>query len=377
MAKYDVCIITTIHQDFDNRIYQRQANALLDAGLRVCIVAPWAFSKRHRTDYDFVETAFPKKRIDRIVHGWRTYKAARGVDASVYIFHDNDFLLWALRLKRALGRTVVYDAHENIPEDILYGKDWIPKPLRRPLSWAFRHVEEFVVRRLGETIVVGEYLQSRFRRVGAKAVLVRNFANFAPPSTDFANDRAILYTGDVTPDYGAYNILGIARHLKSRAINVPLRIVDRFPEPAFRASFLKTVSEEGLPIEVLRPVIAADMPQILARGCIGISPSPNLRNKALGPPTKLFEYMKFNLAVVGSDIEGTRIALEDGALGILCPPNDYDAWVDAIAKLLNDQHFHTALTKRARETAETKYTWDAERVGMTDYVSLLVTAARG
>lgn len=372
---YDVCIISTIHRDFDNRIYLRQANALIDAGFSVCIVAPWDFSKRTRQDYDFVSLPYPEQRKDRIVHGWRTYQAARKVTAKVYIFHDNDFLLWGLRLKQATGSIVVYDAHENIPEDILYGKDWIPAPIRPPISWAFRHIEEFVVKRLGETIVVGEHLQRRFRRVGATATLVRNFANFAVPDESFKQERALIYTGDITPDYGAFNILGIARALRARGIDVPLRIVDRFPEPELRTEILAVIARERLPIEILQPVVAADMPQLLAKAMIGISPSPDVRNKALALPTKLFEYMLFKLAIVASDIEGTRIVLEDGRLGILCPPEDYDAWADAIESLLSDAELFARYTADAQQAAREKYTWASEKQGMIGYVKKLVAQA--
>lgn len=370
--RYDICIITTIHQDFDNRIYQRQACALMDAGYKVCIVAPWDFTCRDRNDFSYVRTPYPARRKDRIVHGWKTFKAALGVDAHLYIFHDNDFLPWSLLLKRKTGRAVVYDAHENIPEDILYGKDWIPAAMRWPLSFIFRGVENFVVSRLGETMVAVTNLERRFRGVGARAVLVRNFANFnvAP---DFHNEMGVLYTGDLTRDYGVENLLSLARSLKRRGIMVPFRIVDRFREDEVMRRYVRHVIDtEGLNIDILDPVPAQRMPEILAKGSIGLSPIPNLPNKALALPTKIFEYFAFGLVALASDIEGTREAMDDGRLGYLLPDNDIEAWADAIQEILENPAKAEHYRQLGREASRTLFSYPQEKERMLTYVAELL-----
>ena len=167
----DVCIITTIHRDFDNRIYQRQLAALADDGVSVCIIAPWDFSNRKRSDFHFIRTPMPKSRPSRILHGYHTYRSACTVRAKMYIFHDPDFLIFGAALKWRTGKTVVYDCHENIPEDILDGKDWIPRFLRLPVSRAFRLVENTVVKYLGATIVVVPHLATRFGKLGATTIV--------------------------------------------------------------------------------------------------------------------------------------------------------------------------------------------------------------
>ena len=66
---YDVCIITTIHKDFDNRIFFRQALSLVKSGMKVCIIAPWNFKDRVEYDYDFIDSRpYPGTRFLRIFH---------------------------------------------------------------------------------------------------------------------------------------------------------------------------------------------------------------------------------------------------------------------------------------------------------------------
>lgn len=369
-ASFDVCVITTIHPDFDKRVY-RQVCTFADAGLNTCVVAPWDFSRRQRDDFDFVATPPPRTRLQRLRHSWRTFQAARQVRAAVYIFHDPDFLPFALSLRSATGRAVVFDCHENLPEDILYGKDWIPTPLRRPVSAAYSFFENLIVRRLGKAIVTVPNLTRRFSALGAEVVEVRNYPRLTVPD-GFTNERAVLYTGTLSRDYGAETILRIAAEMKRRSLDAPLRVVDLFGgDLAFRDAFLARVANERLPIEVMPPVPSDRMPDMLARGCIGLSPIMDTPNKALALPTKIFEYYKFGIVVITSDVEGSRVATADGALGLLVRHDDVMAWTDAIEALLGDDRRREDLRRAGIEAAESRFNWDGEARRMTAFVRRL------
>lgn len=370
-AHFDVCVITTIHPDFDKRVF-RQISSFADAGLKTCVVAPWDFTKRQRTDFSFVATPVPRSRAQRLRHSWRTYRAARAVSAAVYIFHDPDFLPFALPLRRATGAAVVFDCHENLPEDIRYGKDWIPPALRAPISAVYRRFENHVVRRLGRAIVTVPNLSRRFSALGAEVIEVRNYPRLTVPP-GFVNDRAVLYTGTLSRDYGAETILQIAAEMRRRNLDVPLRVVDLFGgDTVFRDNFLARVASENLPIEVLAPVPSDRMPEILARGAIGISPILNTPNKALALPTKIFEYYKFGIVVVASDVEGSRIATRDGALGLLAPHDDVSGWVDAIERLLRDDNLLQSIRAAGLKAAEDEFNWDGEAQRMIAFVRRII-----
>lgn len=364
----DICIVTTIHGDFDNRIYQRQLSTLVDEGWSVCMVAPWDFGKRNRRDFEFVRTPRPGNRFSRIRHGFRTYRAAKRVDARLYIFHDPDFILFGALLKLTTGRKVIYDCHENIPEDILYGKDWIPSFLRRPISASFRLIEDSVAKYLGYAIVVVPHLLRRFEATGVATVLVRNLANFVV-SDEFRNEHAVLYSGSMSRDYGAYNLLAIAREIKARGRKIPMRIVDRFVmQDALRDEFFNAVENEDLDIEFLPQVEAANMSEILTMGSIGLSPLLNTVNKALAYPTKIFEYFAFGLAVIATDTVSTREILEDGRLGFLLDDHDHLAWVDAVEKLYFDDEFRAKYRDLGRRAFAAGYNWDAEKRTLVQFV---------
>ena len=133
----------------------------------------------------------------------------------------------------------------------------------------------------GKAIVTVPNLTRRFSALGAEVVEVRNYPRLTVPD-GFTNERAVLYTGTLSRDYGAETILRIAAELKRRSLDAPLRVVDLFGgDLAFRDAFLARVANERLPIEVMPPVPSDRMPDMLARGCIGLSPIMDTPNKAL------------------------------------------------------------------------------------------------
>ncbi len=60
----------------------------------------------------------------------RLLRAAIEEDADFYHFHDPELIFVGLLLKMR-GARVIFDVHEDIPNDIA-DKHWIPRPLRAP-----------------------------------------------------------------------------------------------------------------------------------------------------------------------------------------------------------------------------------------------------
>jgi glycosyltransferase involved in cell wall biosynthesis len=81
-------------------------------------------------------------------------------------------------------------------------------------------------------------------------------------------------------------------------------------------------------------------------------------------PMKLFEYLAAGRAILSSDLPVFREVLNpDNA--ILLPPEDVDAWVNAIRELHAHPEKRAALGSRARQDAE-KYTWEARAQKMLE-----------
>lgn len=356
---YDICIITTIHEPYDVRIYHRQLHTLAKAGFSICFVGPWN-KPENPPCAEWVTLLMPHNRAARALHGVRTFLAAYRLDCRSYHFHDLDFIPWAVFLRWLKRVPVVYDCHENYPEEISQGKAWIPRPLRRPLSAVVRIAENWAVRRFDAVITVVPHQVERFHHIGAKCVMVRNFADWGA-RPDVPHEQALLYTGSLTENYGVNILLGIARELKRRGWSLPLIIADRFGiDQDLRRRFLETVEREGLPVRLEPEVLPKHMDRLLAKGNIGLSVALGSSSKHLAYPTKIFEYMAMGMPVVASDLDLTREVIEAAGCGVLVPPDDPKAYVNAALAILNDPIRFEKYRQNGLAASQHMFHWDRE-----------------
>ncbi|MBN2386579.1 MAG: glycosyltransferase family 4 protein [Anaerolineales bacterium] len=72
-------------------------------------------------------------------------------------------------------------------------------------------------------------------------------------------------------------------------------------------------------------------------------------------PMKMFEYMASGRAILTSDLPVIREVLDE-TTAVFCPPEEFEAWREALNALLADQTRRQALGRRARAQVE-QYTW--------------------
>jgi glycosyltransferase involved in cell wall biosynthesis len=68
-----------------------------------------------------------------------------------------------------------------------------------------------------------------------------------------------------------------------------------------------------------------------------------------GQPMAVLEAMAHGLCVVASDVGGIPELVDDGRTGLLVPPDDVEALVAALRKVLDDDSLRAALGATARE----------------------------
>lgn len=74
-------------------------------------------------------------------------------------------------------------------------------------------------------------------------------------------------------------------------------------------------------------------------------------------PMKLFEYMSHSRPIIASDLPVLREVLQDRVNCLLRPPDEPDAWADALTELVGDETLRRTLGDEARRQFLERYTW--------------------
>jgi glycosyltransferase involved in cell wall biosynthesis len=368
-AKFDVIMLTTVHPAADVRIFDREATTLQRAGLRVCIIGRHRKSE-YREGVWIEALPTPANRFCRFLMAFTLLKHASRFSGKLYAFHDPELFGVGLVL-RLLGRSVVYDCHENTPMTILQ-KEWIPLPLRWFTMPVVAAVEWLGSRLLTGVVTVNETLQRRFPRT--RTIVVRNLPpaalldtiTQAPPLYSRAN--AVVYAGKLSRIRGIGELVEAFRGIDS---GTELWLLGDFSERAFRQEILSTLPAN---VKWFGEREWADVLGFYHRakaGVVLLYPTPNHRNAM---PIKLFEYLGAGLPVIASDMPHFAELLQ--GCGVQVNPKDVAQIRTTITTLLSDEAGMAKMSRVGRERVMQYFRWEDDGRKLVDFYTKIATMGK-
>lgn len=356
MMDYNVLHVSTVHRSDDVRIFQKMCISSSRAGFRTAYIVPCE-SHKSIDGVDIIALPKRKNRLGRILNLWLVLCKVLKIKADVYHFHDPELLLVAPFLKLRNGR-VIYDAHENLPKQILT-KYWIPKALRTPISF-FSGILEQVLASFCEFMVAATpNIASRFP--AKKTVVIQNFPvveEFEHCEKHMATKRGpVLYMGGINANRGVIELIN-AMYLIPEELGIRLRLVGSFRTPELekraralpgwsRVDFLGWQDRKCLRIE-------------LAKARLGIVTFLRAPNHVEAQPNKLFEYMSAGLPVIASDFPLWRQLIEKVGCGRLVDPADPHEIARVIQDLIAEPQVIELMGRNGKKAIAKKYNWRVE-----------------
>jgi Glycosyltransferase len=358
-----VCILTTAHSPFDERIFHKEGKSLAAAGYDVVIVAP--YEKSEVKEGIRIKAVKPlSSRKDRI---WRTkdiYRAALQEKADIYHFHDPDLIPVGLWLSRKHHKPVVYDVHEYYGDSLLT-RYWLPRPLRKFVARNVDRVEKWAARSFAGIITVNNHMAALFQRENSEGEILHNYplkSQFDFPRPESLKPPVILYLGGINRERGLEIILRampIVRENYHEAVCElvgPAETTDLGPD----FSELNPWLERGN-VRLRGKVPYEQVPEILAKCSVALVPLLPTLNYQKAIPVKLLEYMAAGLPVVGSRFGYIEEIIAKNQCGLLTEPDDPESLARDICTLLGNPQRALNYGQNGWDAFQREYTWENEQ----------------
>jgi glycosyltransferase involved in cell wall biosynthesis len=339
MSSPRILVVSTVHRADDTRIREKLIASLAPLGTITYATRPPAPSSRAGIEQWIGLSG------GRLRRNFAALRLLAGTGYDVAITHDPE-LLPASILAGLLGRRVVFDLHENVPGQLLT-KEWLPTPVRRPISWSSRTLLRLAERTCSITLAEPGYA-SLF---AGRHPVFANYPDDLPAPQP--SDGTAVYVGDVT---SARGVLFVTEVMANAVPEMPLRVIG--PCTSRMATELRAANPRT---DVIGPLPHPEAMAAMATAAFGVAPlfdTPNYRHSL---PTKVIEYLGSGVPVIASDLPGTRNEIGDLPGVMLVAAGDAAAWESSLRRAAGDAGLRSAAHDNVRVVRE-RFTWPTAAV---------------
>ncbi|MCE8024795.1 MULTISPECIES: glycosyltransferase family 4 protein [Halomonadaceae] len=365
--------LTSAHPRFDTRIFHKQCRSLAAAGYSVTLVVADGEGDEERDGVSIVDVGKLPGRLNRVVKTTqRVLEQARQLDADIYHLHDPELMPVGRRLKRQ-GKCVVYDAHEDLPRQML-AKHYLNKFTRHVLSRGVETYQRRVCRHFDAVVAATPYIRDRFEEFHPQVVDVNNFpmqgeldgAPDARLTSAVGEAPAVCYVGGIAEVRG---IRELVRAMERVEQECRLQLAGDFKQLSLEQEVMTYAGWAR--VEAHGYLDRAGVRRVMAGSIAGLVTLHPIINYLDALPVKMFEYMSAGLPVIASDFPLWREIVEGSDCGICVDPLDPEAIAEAIDFIVTHPERAREMGRNGQRAVAERYNWQQEERKLLDtYLTL-------
>lgn len=352
-----ICHLTSVHSRYDTRIFLKECASLANNGFSVSLIVADGKKHEQKNNVAIYDIGASKDRLDRMRNVTsRVFKKAVELDAEIYHLHDPELIPIGLKLKK-LGKKVIFDAHEDLPNQIL-SKHYISPLIRKPLSTIVRILESQTCSRLDAVVAATPFIRDKFIKINKNTVDINNYPKlqeFNNLPKDNKQEGQVCYIGGIADVRGIVEIVQAMELTNNKSsLKVAGSFIDKSLEPKVKAmtGWEKT--------DYLGFVGREEIKETLSESIVGLVTLHPTLSYIDSLPVKMFEYMSAGIPVIASDFPLWRSIIDAAQCGICVDPLEPQEIADAIDYLVDNPDIATNMGENGRIAVMEKYNWAIE-----------------
>lgn len=304
-----------------------------------------------------------------VITPWRVLFKAYKLKGDIYHAHDPELLPICLALK-VLGKRVIFDAHEDVPKQIL-GKHYLRPDVRKTIACVYSWLERFVCKKLNGIIAATPTIREKFLPLNPNTQDINNYpllGELEPLASSARQPNEICYIGSIAGIRGAREMI---QALELTHPKVQLNLVGAFAEPNLEnelAAYPGWAQVRSLGMQGRDGVR-----EVLSRSQVGLvtlHPTPNYLDSL---PIKMFEYMSAGIPVIASNFPLWERILRDCDCGLSVNPLDPQQIATAIEALVMNPQRASEMGTNGQTAVRERYNWAIEEQKLKMFYQRLLT----
>lgn len=358
-----VCHITSAHPRYDIRIFIKECQTLVKAGLDVSLIVADEFSDEIKDSVKIYSVGKPGSRKERMRETPRKIlEKIRELNPDIVHFHDPELMPIGLKLSKQKIK-VVYDVHEDLPKQVM-SKHWIPALIRPIVSKLVESLEKFCASKFYGVITATPIIENRFKFYNKN---VRSICNYPLLSelnlveSQWSNrENKLCYIGSISKTRGIIPVI------KSLAIS---KLILELAGPLSGDVGIEELQSlsGGSYVNYKGVIDRSEITSLLQRvkiGLVTLLPTPSYVESL---PIKMFEYMLAGIPVIASNFPLWDTIITKYNCGVLVDPSDDAEIAKASIELLNNEEHAQAMGERGKQAVLEFFNWEQESIKLVEF----------
>ena len=355
--------ITSVHKQSDVRIFVKECSSLVRSGFKVSLVVAGGKDEVLNGVRIYGVPALTHSRILRFTKTVKSVvKKAISLQADIYHLHDPELLLQSKMLLMT-GAKVVFDAHEDLPKQIL-NKTYLPAFVRPVLAKIVSKIEKYKISKISGVVAATPLIGSKFLKINQHTCVVCNYPDLTDIKVKIDWERKrneVCYIGGIFESRGAIQML------EAIALNedVMLNLAGQYSPLILKEKLLKlkgwkNVIDWGF-------VDRSSICQILEKSKAGLVVLHPTANYIESLPVKMFEYMAAGIPVIVSDFPILKEIIDTHECGISVNPFNINEISNAIKYLIDNPVEAKRMGSNGRMVVEKIFNWNHESLKLIQF----------